>query len=452
MLQGFSFSLPFLILRISLICCEGLLLWFSAVYVHKLFLDYMSNLVGGLFAIVVSPMGYLIGLALGAVVVKYVLGLIQYYFKLAHIVYLTMFILQYKPYKGSRYGHAFREAGTNFTSLALNDFTTRSIVSALKALKTAILDNDLMSKFKDPELSSVKFVKSLCTTALGNVINMTDELIVSYTWFTYDLYLANCKKNKKEPTTKQMLRNRATFMLEGITFIVRVFPQLLVSSAVIEVGFIIIANVVTIGVILLVLSYVGFSFMFIILAIILYRTLIQIFYYTIVESLRLTFYLHSFYSELEELEPFDIKESLSSLLGKVPLLKSLVKQSGQKIEASGSEGGPILEGDINTILQDNIKEVAQAFNLETDDLLKDQTDENKDSKDNEEQVVDEEPDNDDAPVTERSNNVNTVPEQEIDLGTDELDLSMDEPVNNQQSSSPFENVDRVDNSNNRRRR
>ena len=343
-------------------------------------MSFMSNYVPSLFLFFLTPMGYIIGLALGALILKYVFGFIHYYFKLANIIHLTVLILfgvdksQKNLPKELReklsVGYALSQAATNFKSLALNDFTTRGIVMALKALKNAILNIDLMSRFKEPKSTVVKFVKSVTESALGNVINMTDEMIVSYTWFAYDVYLQDMKSRGKEPTLKQELKNRATFMLEGLTFIIRTFPSLLVNSLVIEVGFIIVANAIAIGLIVLTMFFVGFNFAFIFIAIILYRTIIQLIYYTIIESFRLTFYLYSFYSEMDDLEPFDITDSIANLVGKVPLLKSLVKQSGLKVEPTGMEGDHILEGDMDKILVDNVKEVANAFNLNTNEILK----------------------------------------------------------------------------------
>lgn len=370
MLQGFSRSIPFLLIRTVLVLAEGATLYFGSVYVQAWFELFISGYVDGFFLTVVSPMGYIIGLALGALVVKYVLGLIQYYFKLAHIIFLTTLILQYKPFKGSRFFYSLIEATVNFASLALNDFTTRTVVKALGALKDAILSTDLLSKFRDPKLLIVKFVKNICVTGLTNVINMTDEIIVSYTWFTNDLYLAErARQGQGAPNVKDKIKNKALFMLEGMVFTVRVLPQLLINSLLFEVAFILLANIATIAIIISLAGYIGFSFFFFVCAFILYRTLIRLFYYVVIESLRLTVYLHSFYSEVNELEPFNINDTLAELLGKIPLLGPLVQNSGQEIEPSSSGASNILEGDLNQMIRDNVTQVASSFNLNPSEII-----------------------------------------------------------------------------------
>lgn len=370
MLKHFSLGIPFLLLRILVVLAEAATLYFGSLFVYGLFVDYMSTRVPSLFLTFISPMGLLIGLALSTLVVKFGWGFLQYYIKLAHIIYLTLAILEYKPYRGSRFAFALGEAFSNFNTLALNDLTTRTVIKALKALKDAIVKTDLVSKFKDTNNSFIRFFKSICTTALSNVINMTDEIIVSYTWFTNSLFMAErARKNKGELKLKEKIKTQTTFMLEGMVFTVRVLPKLMVNSLVFEVAFLFLAHAVTVGLIILFIMYYGFSWLMIFYILIAFRTLIQIFYHAVVESLRLNVYLYSFYSEVNELEPFDILETMGSIVGKVPMLGALVKKSGLKIEPSGAEGSNILDGDFNQILKDNIAEAASAFNLNTNDIL-----------------------------------------------------------------------------------
>ena len=438
MLTGFGYSFPFIVLRIICVLIEGLILILGTKYVHDFFMFFMSGYVPSLFLTFLNPMGYIIGLAISAIIVKYPMRLIQYYFKLSHIVYLTIIINNIQQYRKTAYLSSFSQAASNFTSLALNDLTTRSIVKVLKALKTAILNNDFMSRFTEPKTSLVRLIKSLCSTALGNVINMTDEMVVSYTWLTYDMYLFNCKQKKKEPSIKQQLKVRASYMLESLVFIVRVFPKLLISSIFIEVGFLILSNIIASIIIFLVVTFSGFSLWIIFFCIVLYRTCIQVIYYTLIESLRLTFYLYSFYSELSELEPLNIRDGIADLLGKVPLLKSLVKKSGKKIEPTGSEGTPILEGDINSILVDNVKEVAKAFNLNPEDIIENKK-ENKHEVQEEKDVELEEVKEETEQEQEEDEKVPDV--SDIDLGDDvEVDLNLDDIP---EPTSPFNNSNRI---------
>lgn len=421
MLTSFSRSLPFLFIRIVLVLGEGATLLYGSIYIHGWFEVFMSGHVEGLFLKVVSLMGWIIGLAVSAFIVKYVFGIAQYYFKLAHIIYLTMVILEYRPTRNSPLIHSFAQATTHFGWLVLHDFTTRGVVKALEALKNAILNIDLLSRFKETQSLMVRFVKMLCTTALGNVINMTDEIIVSYTWFTNDLYLANRERQGKgAPKLKDKVKNQALFMLEGMAFTVRVLPQLLINSVIFEVAFLLLAFLSSIGIVVLVGSYLGFSFFYIVASLILFRTLIHIFYYVIVQSLRLNVYLYSFYSELGDLEPFNITEMIGNLLGKVPLIGPLVKKSGQRIEPTGTEGSSILEGDLNSLMRENVAQVAAAFNLNTEELVEEPSTEEEPGEqlEEEEEFVEEQ----EEVVEETTGNSQEVEAEPIPEGDIELDI------------------------------
>lgn len=445
MLKSLSRSLPFLLIRTLLVLGEGATLYYSSMYVHDWFVVFMSNYVEGLFLTVVSPMGYLVGLGLGTILVKYVFGLVQYYFKLAHIVFVTTLILEYTPFKGSRFLHALIQASTHFGSLALNDFSTKGVVKVLGVVKETIMDAELLSKFKEPKSMVVKFVKSICTKGLTNVINMTDEIIVSYTWFTNDMYLQDRKeKGKGVPSVKQKVKNTATFMLEGMAFTIRVLPQLLINSLIFEVAFILLANTVTIASLFVLLKFVGFNFLFFVYAFILYRTLVKLFYYVVVESLRLSIYINSFYSELNDLEPFDINATLARLFGSVPLVGTLIKKSGQSIEPAGSEGSPIFEDNLQEMFRQNVAEVASAFNLNTDELLEEPI---------EEDVVEVEPEESGEVVNEVESS--EVEEAKAEEPTEEPSVPVvqeDSPIpvegielDFETQSSPFNSSNRVEN-------
>ncbi|MFF2798191.1 hypothetical protein [Lysinibacillus xylanilyticus] len=238
---------------------------------------------------------------------------------------------------------------------------------------------------------------------------------------------------------KNKVKNQAMFMLEGMAFTVRVMPQLMINSLLFEVAFLILAVVSTITLVVTFIGYVGFSFVYLIWAIILFRTLIHIFYYIIIQSLRLNVYLYSFYSELNDIEPFNINETLGDLLGKVPLLGGLVKKSGQKIEPTGSEGAPILEGDLNTILKENVAQVASAFNLNTSELLGNQKQSSEEvAADIGESVQAIEPEEEPEEVVEAVAE-EPEPEEEIDITVEDIEVEVTPP------SSPFNNANRVNN-------
>lgn len=436
MLQGFVRSTPFLLIRTIIVAAEGAALLISSIYVHAWFMEFMSGYVEGLFLTLLNPVGIILGVGIGALISKYPLGIVKYYFKLAHIIYLTSLILEYKPKGVSRFLYSLQEATTNFALLALNDFTTRTVVKALGALKDAIVTKDLMSRFKETEGVILKFVRQTLTTGIANVIDMTDEIIVSYTWFTNDLWLESRRKKKlKAPSIKMKAKNTAMFMLEGMAFTVRVMPQLLVNSIIYEVAFVIFANASIVLLLLSGLGYFGFSWWHIFYFFIVYKLLVRLFYYVIIESLRLVVYLTAFYNELGELEPFDIKSSIGGLLGKVPLLAPLVKASKQDIQPTGSPDSPILEGDLNQLMKDNVKGVATAFNLKTDDLVEEQEQEEEEEEEFE-PTIEKEKQEPEAKGEEEE--IHPDPEEE-----EEEEVEVEVEIDLEDNPSPFDSMPKI---------
>ena len=295
MLQSFLSSTPFILLRVVLILLEGLTLYVSGYYGSAWILGYVGNYVDGLFLFMLTPMAWIIGLGIGAFIVKWLFGFFQYYVKLSQIIFLTCSILEYKPTKGSLVVFAFNEAIDNFVYLSINDFTTKTILKALGALKDAIMKNDIMSKFKDIDNTAYKLTKSMALTSLQNVINMTDEIIVSFTWLAHSMYKSDRKRQKKKmPGVKTRTKNQAKFILEGLTYLVRVFPKLLINSVAFEIFVFILANISIIVIIFFIIGISEFSFGLLFFMLVFYRTLLHIFYYCFVHSFRLFFYLYAF--------------------------------------------------------------------------------------------------------------------------------------------------------------
>lgn len=379
MLRNLGHSFPFYIIRILIVTCEALTLAFGAYMLHGVVMDIASRYVDSLFLTMLNPMGWIIGLAISAFVVKYPFGLIKYYIKIAHIIYMTMITLEYKPSLIGSFGQAYR----NFSWLFINDIATKGIVQALRALKDAILNVEILQKFKAPDSSLLKFVTSLCTNGLNHIIDMTDELIISYTWFTNDMLLASLeRRGKDKPSTIKAVKNQAKFILEGMAFLVRTLPQLLISTLIIEAAFLFLSNVLLISIIASVFYFSGYSFVLLLAGIFLYRMLLDLIYYALVEPIRIAVYIYAFYSELSELEPIDIKQEIASLIGKVPVIGALAKKAGMKVEPVGNEGESLFNADFNGVIKDNVATVADAFNLNVDDLMEDVVEEQRTRQNN----------------------------------------------------------------------
>lgn len=393
-------------------------------------MNFMSGFVSGLFLTILTPMGYLIGLGISMVICYYVIGVIVYFFKLAHIIALTSYILDYNPSRMSTTLYAINEARQNFIPMVASYVTTKTIIHALTDLKDTIMEFDIMARFKEPKSTIVKFVKKLCTSGIRNVIDVADEITISYTWFTNDLYKRSdkYKKSKDGKSLGAMTKVQAKHMLEGLVFLLRTFPYLMMTSLLYETTFIVFNVVFTVALMFFIVKWLGFSLMTCAIIFVTYRTAMQIFSYTVISSLRNAAYLHAYYGELAELEPFDLKESVAGLLSKVPGLSGLAKLTGEKVDVTRGKGSsPILEEDIGEVLKKSIRDTARSFNLNESDLIitskeADQIQDNLDSLP--EEFEDLEPI---VSATEESEIEEQVPEQEqheqveVDVSADDIE-------------------------------
>lgn len=365
-------TLPFIFIRILLGALDVYITIKVTLIAKDQLLLFIGPYVPSLFLFFLTPLTYIIGLGISMVICYYFVGVIAYFFKLAHIVAITSLTLGYSPSKMPLTFYAIDEARKNFMPLVVSYITTKTVVHALNDLKDTIMEFDIMSKFKEPKNTLVKLVKNISVQGIRNVIDVADEITISYTWFTNDLYRRSdkYKNNKKARTLRNRTKVQAKNMLESLVFIVRTFPYLMLSSLIYETLFIILNVVFTVSLGLYFLKVFGFTWLTVLLIFVSYRSVVQLFGYIVTSSLRNIAYLHTFYGELAEMEPFDIKSSVTSLVSSVPGLSQLAKMSGENIQATRGKGtSGLLEEDFSQVFRDSLKDTVKAFNLEESDLL-----------------------------------------------------------------------------------
>lgn len=396
------------------IALEVTCLIYSTIYVHDFLLDFLKVQVPEMFIFFVHPMLYILGFTAGVVVVKYPIRYIKYYLKVAQIIFITTLILDYKPYKGSRYLFSLGQAYNTMISSIATDFSVRQVIKVFSALRDSIMKADIFQRFLNPKSSLIKIVTSMTSTGVKNTMSQVDEIILSYTWFTYSLYERNMARQGKKITVKNGLKNRALFFLEGITFTVRVLPHLLVNSLVFEFGFVVLANTVVFLSMTTFIYFTSFTWLKLFFMIVLFKTFVNLFYYVFIDSFRLIIYINVFYKTLEEMEPFNMDEALSGLLGKVPVLKKLVKKSGKKVEPSGQEGESIMDINAKEVARTHLAGVAAAFNLDPEVLVPPKTQEEEDFETTPPPVNQETPvESQSQPVPEPPNTTPPPPENRI---------------------------------------
>lgn len=369
MLKSSVHSFGFLILGILVILLEGTALVYSTIYVNNFLINLFSSKVPSMFLYFLNPMFYIIGFTLGVVVIKYPIAYIKYYLKLSQIVFITTLILDYKPFKGSRYLYSLSQGYSTMVSSIATDLSVKQVIKVFNALRESIMKADVFQKFLNPKSTIVKIVSSMTSAGVKNTISQVDEIIMSYSWFTYSLYSKDAENNGRKISIKNSLKNRALFFLEGVAFTVRALPHLFMNSLLFELGFVILANSVVAISITTFIALSGFTWLKLFLCLALFRLMVKLFYYVFIDSFRLIIYLNIFYRTLDEMEPFNVDEILSSLLGKVPVLKKLVKKSGKKIEPAVEGDDSILNVNAKEIVRTHLVGVATAFNLDPDLLV-----------------------------------------------------------------------------------
>lgn len=431
-------TLPFILIRVLLCLADvAVTIWITLTF-KEFFMNFMSGMVSGLFLTMLTPMGYIIGLGISMVVCYYIIGVIAYFFKIAHIIALTSYILDYNPSRMSTTVYAISEARKTFIPMVVSYVTTKTVLHALNDLKDTIMEFDIMARFKEPKNTVVKFVKRLCTSGIRNVLDVADEISISYTWFTNDLYKRsdNYKRSKKAKSLVTVSKVQAKHMLESLVFLMRVFPYLLMTSLIYETTFIVLNVVFTVLLAVVIVKMLGLSLLTCVIVFISYRAVMQVFSYTVISSLRNAAYLHAFYGELSEIEPFDLKESIAGLIAKVPGLSGLAKLTGEKIDVTrGTGSSPIIEEDIGEALRKSIRDTAKSFNLNESDLIitggeVDRIQENLDSLPDEFEDLEPIPSEQQELVAEEQEQREQV-EVEVDVDTE--DIQVDAEIR----SSPF---------------
>lgn len=383
MLKSASLSIPFLLIRFALCVLTGIGWYYVIVLTHSLLMNFVTPLLPSMFVFFLNPMGVIIGLGLGGYLTILVAKPVLYYFKLAHIIFITDHIISKDNENDKRstffkFNSALKEAKSNYAALAVNDFATQGLVkilaSVLTNIKESIMNNDIMAKIKEPESMMGKGAVKALTKPLSNVLDMMDEIVVSYVWLTYHMLLcAREDRNEAKPNTAQEAKIRAGFMLESLTLAVRLFPKLMINSIAMEVFMFFVARglAVVFSVILIILANQLWNIPFLYscaIMVIMYKTLVDIVYYGLVDTIRVVTYLAIFYYEAGKLDALDMQQEAAALAMKVPGLKKLMKKAGLEVpEGEPTQGASLV--DIN--LQEDFKEalagIGLALALESED-------------------------------------------------------------------------------------
>jgi hypothetical protein len=390
-------TFPFLLIRMGIFLLSGAisvgLVLLARAVLWNLTADYR------LLQIITQPMALIIGLGAGAFIHRYVIRWIVKLWELVHVIATTTVLLDIR-YKSTLIGFAMSEVRKNFLQVTSAAVLSSKGVKGLQKLKKALLENDVVPIFNQPESRIGGTIYSLVIYNIRMSLDTLDDIVTSYTWFATYLYDMAAqepdevndageeippekRKRKRKPPLTSRMKNQAIFMLEGLVLYIRVMPKMLVwgfaQMLVIELIAFLISAAKWVSVIFLVgMSWTNFAILFVGS-----RVIFQILHSCVTRSLQTDLALHRYYTEMMKLESVT-PDMVQALVQKVPILGGIAKKTGlpeykdiatptkEELEGedvSGLGGGLVSPDDLRDTLRDMINDTAKIFQVNEENLL-----------------------------------------------------------------------------------
>lgn len=372
-----SRTYPFWFVRIGLYGCSGVVQFFIIYFTWKMGLELTRS--NHVLNYISQPAFMIIGIGLSALFNATLIRLIAHIISMAHTIAATIAALELE-YEGSLTGYAWKQMSLYFQELSSSSFISIKSVEKFSSLKNAILFKDIMPLFAEPKNFAIKCAKNYVVKDVQGVLSMVDEIIVSYVWFTTMMYFelskeANDAKNTRKFTTR--VARQARFMLEGVLFLLRVFPKLMLANLGMMVVYFLVTLIIVLGFFYAVWAYIGFSLWILPIIFLTWRLVVDIVNNTLIYSMRVDHTITTFYDSIHGLDAVGI-DDLVALVQKIPSLTNIAKKSKlpqfkdlADVEPSVEDSGGLVDiGDMKKSLIDSVNNAAGMFMVKETDILK----------------------------------------------------------------------------------
>jgi len=348
---------------------------FGVLFLRNLFIRWDMHVITHLMTIPIA-------LGLGAAYSRTVVRFFDFLLRLAHTIAVTVVVLD-QPYKGTLTGYAWKEATRNLIGNTATSMVTIKGVKLVKTLKTALLEKTILNHLNDPGGFSLghslfKFIVYNINMALDSM----DEVLVSYTWFTQELFRRHWEMEnpKKKISIKTRVKNQAKYFLEGTALYIRVLPRMLVNNTLYIVAIEIFIFLTLAATVILTTISLGFGWWNILFMFITTRLILIAVNWVIVPSLRVNVAIWQFYNQVSKLET-TTPDFIRGLVGKLPPLAWVAKQTGdpeykdEKVTLTEADNPETCAGDIvdwaecEEALRGLVNDTAKIFQVHEKDIL-----------------------------------------------------------------------------------
>ena len=376
MFNLFIRTLPITFIRIIISLSPAGIFVLGFLFLRNLFTNWGMHPITHLMAVPIV-------LGLCSLYNKTIVRFLDYLLKLTHTIAVTVLVLE-QPYKGTLFGYSWKEVIYNLIGNTAKSIITIKGVKIVKTLKTALFEKTIINHLIDPGgvgagNSFYKFIVYNVNMALDSM----DEVLVSYTWYVQELFRRhwiseNPKKTKISIKTR--VQNQAKYYLEGVALYIRVFPKMIVNSAlwIIFIEVLIFLSLV-ISVVVTTIS-IGFGWWNFLLMFVITRAILLAINMIIIPNLRLNVAIWQFYNQVSKLETTNTS-FIKDLIGKLPPLAWVAKQTGdlefkdvkasltdaENVEACASDIVPWSE--CEEAMRDLVNDSVKIFQVKEVDIL-----------------------------------------------------------------------------------
>lgn len=335
---------------------------------------------------IIEPGLIMIGLGAGIVLHRVIFTPILFLESLSHVIAITSVVTGLpQKLQSSRTSYAFGQVRKYFFGLSASTIVTKSTLKLFASFKDAVLNKDIIPHFQKFEHPIIKFIIKICINDIKSLLNLLDEILVSYIWLGTHMYVEYADKPKTE--SKEIIKQQARYMLEGFALFVKVFPSLLINNFAYDMLFYVITLALTTSLFFILYVVMGFSLWIYVIVFLFYRLAKDIIYNSVIYSLRCCSIIRSFYIAVDELHVdnnMPSAETLRDLVSKVPALIPLAKRTKDEtfkdlVSAnSDCEDGIVSEAssglvDFNPIeeaLRKYVNDTAKYFMVSEHDIIK----------------------------------------------------------------------------------
>lgn len=359
-------------------CTQIILIWF----IYKTGVQLASKSIPNAH-IIIGPGLLMIGLGIGVLFHRLVFIPIIFIESLSHVIAITSVVTGLpQELPGSRTLYSFSQMRKYFFGLTASTVITKTTLKLFTKFKDIILEKDIIPHFQQAKHPIIKFVSKICINSIKSLLDLIDELLVSYVWLGTYLYVEYSDNPKTG--SKEIIKQQARYILECIALFVKVFPSLLANNFAYDILFHIIATVLTIGTFVVLYHLIGFSFWIFIILFLFYRLVKDIIYNSIIYNLRCCSVVTTFYVALDKLRidnNMPSAEILHDLVSKIPSLIPIAKKTKDDIfndlisqksnDAQSEENGGIVDfNPLEDVLKKYVNDVAKCFMISEHDILK----------------------------------------------------------------------------------